>query len=541
MNGLMQNWQLTIDKILEHANRLYSTKRVTTMQPDGSLHRYTYGDLYQRAKRLAKALTQLGVEPGDRIGTFAWNNYQHLELYYAIPGAAAVCHTLNIRLFPEQLAYIVNHADDKIVFIDGTLLPLYEQVAPQATGVQYHVLFNASREAARRLPNVLFYEDLIEGTDEDFAWRSTDENMAMGLCYTSGTTGEPKGVLYSHRSMFLHTLGESQPNALGIAEKDMVLVVVPQFHAMAWGLPFAAPAAGAELIMPGPHLRPEPLADLIATERVTIAAGVPTIWNGLYYELKQTPRDTSCVRALVVGGSAMPRSLTEAYESQLGINVVHAWGMTELSPLGTVARLMAKHDTLSAQAQWDVKAKQGYPILGVELRIVDEVGAVLPWDGRTIGELQVRGPWIISQYFRRPITPDCMTADGWFRTGDVVTIDPDGYMTITDRIKDLVKSGGEWISTVELESAIIGHPKVLEAAVIAIPDEKWSERPLACVVRTPDGYNLTEQEIQEYLASQVAKFWIPDRIVFIDEVPKTSVGKFDKKVLRQQFVEGQLG
>jgi acyl-CoA synthetase (AMP-forming)/AMP-acid ligase II len=393
MNGLMQNWQLTIDKILEHANRLYPTKRVTTMQPDGSLHRYTYADLYQRVKRLAKALTQLGVEPGDRIGTFAWNNYQHLELYYAIPGAAAVCHTLNIRLFPEQLAYIVNHADDKIVFIDGTLLPLYEKVAPQATGVQYHVLFNAPREAASRLPNVRFYEDLIEGADEDFAWRSTDENMAMGLCYTSGTTGDPKGALYSHRSMFLHTLGESLPNALGVAEKDRVLVVVPQFHAMAWGLPFAAPAAGAELIMPGPHLRPEPLADLIATERVTIAVGVPTIWNGLYYELKQTPRDISCVRALVVGGSAMPRSLTEAYESQLGVNVVHAWGMTELSPLGTVSRLMAKHDALSTQAQWDVKAKQGYPILGVELRIVDEVGAALPWDGKTMGELQVRGPW----------------------------------------------------------------------------------------------------------------------------------------------------
>ncbi len=481
------------------------------------------------------------MEPGDRVGTFAWNNYQHLELYFAIPGAAAVCHTLNIRLFPEQLAYIINHAEDKIVFIDGTLLPLYEKVAPQATGVQHHVLFNAPREAASRLPNVLFYEDLIEAADEDFAWRSTDENLAMGMCYTSGTTGEPKGALYSHRSMFLHTLGESQPNALGIGEKDIVLVVVPQFHAMSWGLPFAAPAAGAELIMPGPHLRPEPLADLIANERVTIAAGVPTIWNGLYYELKKTPRDISRVRALVVGGSAMPRSLTEAYESQLGVNVVHAWGMTEMSPLGTVSRLMAKHDGLSAQEQWDVKAKQGYPILGVELRIVDEVGAVLPWDGKTMGELQVRGPWIISQYFRRPITPDYMTADGWFRTGDVVTINPDGYMTITDRTKDLVKSGGEWISTVELESAIIGHPKVLEAAVIAVPDERWSERPMACVVRTQDGYDLTEQEVQEYLATKVAKFWIPDRIVFIEEVPKTSVGKYDKKVLRRQFAEGQLG
>jgi acyl-CoA synthetase (AMP-forming)/AMP-acid ligase II len=541
MNGLMQNWQLTIDKIIEHANRLYPHKRVTTMLPDGTLHRYTYGDLYKRVKRLAKALTVLGVNPGDRVGTFAWNNYQHLELYYAIPGAGAVCHTLNIRLFAEQLAYIVNHAEDKIVFIDGTLLPLYEKAAGDAPSVQAYVLFNAPRDVKTGLKNVLFYEDLIDGSDEDFAWRSTDENMAMGMCYTSGTTGEPKGALYSHRSMFLHTLGESMPNALGVAESDSILVVVPQFHAMSWGLPFAGPAAGADLVMPGPHLRPEPLARLIEEERVTIAAGVPTIWNGLYHELKQHPRDISCVRALVVGGSAMPRSLTKAYESELGVSVVHAWGMTEMSPLGTVSRLTGAHDGLSDEQKWDVKAKQGYPILGVELRIVDEVGKELPWDGKTMGELQVRGPWIISQYFRRPVASDYMTADGWFRTGDVVTIGADGYMTITDRTKDLVKSGGEWISTVELESAIIGHPKVLEAAVIAIPDEKWSERPMACVVRTQDGWDLSEEELTEYLEQHVAKFWVPDRIIFIDEVPKTSVGKFDKKVLRRMYKEGQLG
>ena len=541
MQGLMMNWQLTLDKLIEHANRLYPHKGVTTMQPDGSLHRMTYGEMYGRVKRLAKALVQLGVEPGDRVGTFAWNNYQHLELYYAIPGAGAVCHTLNIRLFPDQLGYIINHAEDKIVFIDGTLLPLYEKLAAQATGVQYHVLFNAPREAAGRLPNTLFYEDLIAGSDEDFTWRSTDENMAMGMCYTSGTTGEPKGALYSHRSMFLHTIGESQVNALGVSEADTVLVVVPQFHAMAWGLPYAAVGAGANLVMPGPHLKPEPLANLITQERVTIAAGVPTIWNGLYHELKQHPRDISCVRALVVGGAAMPRSLTQAYESELGVNVLHAWGMTEMSPLGTVSRLSSAHLDLDKEQQWDVKAKQGYPILGVELRIVDEVGEELPWDGKTMGELQVRGPWIIRQYFKREATTDYMTKDGWFRTGDVVTISPDGYMTITDRTKDLVKSGGEWISTVELENIIIGHPQVLEAAVIAVPDEKWSERPLAAVVRTRDGWELTEEDVLAYVGERAPKFWVPDRVIFIDEVPKTSVGKFDKKVLRRMYADGQLG
>lgn len=541
MNGLMMNWQLTLDKILEHGVRLYPHKQITTMQPDGSLHRYTYTDLHRRARRMAKALVKLGVQQGDRIGTFAWNDYQHLELYYAIPGAAAVCHTLNIRLFPDQLAYIVNHAEDKIVFVDGTLIPLYQKVAPHTQGVQHHVIFNAPREAKDALPNTLFYEDLIDDSDEDFAWLSTDENLAMGMCYTSGTTGEPKGALYSHRSMFLHTMGENSANALGVRESDVVLPVVPQFHAMAWGLPYACVASGADIVMPGPHLRPQPLADLIANERVTIAAGVPTIWNGLYHELRQNPRDISCVRALVVGGSAMPRSLIEGYEKELGVNVLHAWGMTEMSPLGTVSIPLKAHDTLGDVGRWDIKAKQGYPILGVELRIVDEIGRELPWDGKTMGELQVRGPWIIRQYFKRQPTRDYITEDGWFRTGDVVTMSPDGYMTITDRTKDLVKSGGEWISTVELENAIIGHPKVLEAAVIAIPDEKWSERPMACVVRTNDGWDLTAEELQGYLGQRVANFWVPEKVVFIDEVPKTSVGKFDKKVLRRQFAEGQLG
>lgn len=540
MQGLMMDYPLTLDRILEHAKRLFSHKRITTMLPDGSLHRYTYGDLYRRTKKLANALVGLGVDPGDRVGTFAWNNHQHLELYYGIPGAGAVCHTLNIRLFPEQLAFVVNHAEDKVIFIDATLLPLYERVADQIRCVQHYVLFNAPADIKTKLPNVSFYEDLLEGASEEFAWRSTDENMAMGLCYTSGTTGDPKGALYSHRSMYLHSMGGNLASALGVKESDVVLPVVPQFHAMAWGLPYVCAMSGAEIVMPGPHLQPAPLAHLIESEKVTIAAGVPTIWTGLYHELKANPRDISSVRSLVVGGSAMPRSLIEAYERELKVNVVHAWGMTEMSPLGTVSKLLSHHEALSDAEKWDIKAKQGYPIPGVETRIVDEMGKELPWDGKHMGELQVRGPWVSRQYFKRDPTPEQFTADGWFRTGDVVTMSPDGYMQIMDRTKDLVKSGGEWISTVELENQLMAHPQVMEAAVISIPDEKWSERPLAVVVPTSDARGLTSEMLAEFLVPHVAKFWIPDTILFIEEIPKTSVGKFDKKALCGRFAAGEL-
>lgn len=540
LNGQMMDYPLTLDRILEHANRIYPSKRITTKLPDGSLHRYTYADLHQRVRKLSKALVKLGIEPGDRIGTFGWNNYQHLELYYAIPGAGAVCHTLNIRLFPDQLTYVVNHAEDRIVFIDASLLPLFERVADDIQGVEHYVFYNAERDIETELENVLFYEDLIEDSDDSFDWRSTDERMAMGLCYTSGTTGNPKGALYSHRSMFLHSLGGNQANAVGITEPDVVLPVVPQFHAMAWGLPYSCAAAGAEMVMPGPHLQPVPLAEMIAEERVTVAAGVPSIWNGLYHELMANPRDISCIRALVVGGSAMPRTLIEAYERDLNVNVLHAWGMTEMSPLGTVSKISSRLNDASDAEKWDSKARQGYPIIGVEVRIVDEAGAELPWDGETMGELQVRGPWVIDRYYKMDVDESYITADGWFRTGDVVTMSPDGYMTITDRTKDLVKSGGEWISTVELENEIMAHPGVLEASVIAIPDEHWGERPLAAVVKTADAGDLSGDDIRDFLSDKVAKFWLPDVVVFVDEIPKTSVGKFDKKVLRTRHAEGEL-
>ncbi len=539
MDGLMMEYPLTIDRIVEHAGRMFPHKAVRTKRPDGSMHEYTYADLLGRSRRLAAGLAALGVEHGDRVGTFAWNHYQHLEMYFGIPGAGAVCHTLNVRLFPRQLAYIVNHAEDRVVCIDASVLPLYERVAGDISCVRHHVLVNAPPDIKTTLPNVVHYEDLIDGADDDFTWRSTDEQMAMGLCYTSGTTGDPKGALYSHRSMFLHTLGENQAMGLGLTESDVVLPVVPQFHAMAWGLPYACAMAGADVVMPGPHLQPAALAELIESQQVTVAAGVPSIWNGLYQELKTTPRDISCVRALVVGGSAMPRSLIDGYERELSVNVLQAWGMTELSPLGTVSKLQRHHLGLTEAQQLDVKALQGIPLAGVELRIVSDDGAELPWDGETMGELQARGPWVIRGYFKRDPTPEHFTADGWFRTGDVATMTPDGYMRITDRTKDLVKSGGEWISSVALEGALMGHDGVLEAAVIAVPDEKWSERPLAVVVRTAEGQVDTD-ELRRFLVERFAKFEIPDRFVFVDKLPKTSVGKFDKKVLRGRVSDGSL-
>ena len=541
LQGLMMDYPLTVDRILEHGCRVFPDARITTKQPDGALHRYRYADFYARVKRLANVLRALGIEPGERVGTFAWNTYQHLELYYAAPCSGAVLHTLNIRLFPEQLAYIVNHAEDKVVFIDASVLPIYERVAGQIEGVRHYVLMNAEPGIETRLPNVRHYEDLMREASGDFTWAVDDERQAMGLCYTSGTTGNPKGVLYSHRSVYLHSLGALQGNALNISARDVILPVVPMFHVLAWGLPYAGLLAGADFVMPGPHLQGPKLAQLLEEERVTCAAGVPSIWASLYQELKANPRDLSRVRSLIVGGSAMPRSLTEAYERDLGVNVVHAWGMTETSPLGTICVLHAEHDDLPRQQKWDIKERQGVPVAGIELRIVNDAGQELPWDGATMGELQARGPWVCKAYFKIEPTEEHFTADGWFRTGDVATISPDGYLHLTDRTKDLVKSGGEWISSVALENALMAHPQVLEAAVIAIPDERWAERPLAAVVPRPGAEPPSEEELLAHLAPNFLRFWLPDRVVCVEEIPKTSVGKFDKKVLRQRYAEGRLG
>jgi len=539
LSGLMMDYPLTLNTIVEHAGRMSPRKTIKTKQPDGSWREYSYAEFQRRVRRLGNALAALGLEPGERVATFAWNNYQHLELYFGIPCAGAVCHTLNIRLSHEQLKYIIDHAEDKIIFVDGTLLPLIEPIADQLRTVRHFVLFNAEADQAGKLPNVLHYEELMAAASDDYDWRCADENMALGLCYTSGTTGLPKGVLYSHRSMMLHTLGVLQAAALGPTEADVVLPVVPQFHAMAWGLPYAATWVGASIVMPGPHLQPAPLADMIESERVTIAAGVPTIWNGLYHELRQNPRDISSITQLVVGGSAMPRGLIEAYERDFGVNVVHAWGMTEMSPIGSVAKLQSQHQDLDAASRWDVKAKQGYFVPGVDARIADDEGKELPWDGETMGELQVRGYWVAGQYYKREDDAEHFTDDGWFRTGDVGAIDRDGYMTITDRTKDLVKSGGEWISSVDLENMLISHPDVREAAVIAVPDERWGERPLAVLVPLDGEYD--PQALNAYLLEHFPKFWLPDRYIVVEEIPKTGVGKMDKKVLRQLHADGELG
>ncbi len=539
LSGLMMDYPLTLNTIVEHANRMTPQKTIKTKLPDGGWHEYSYADFHGRVRRLGNVLEALGVEPGDRVATFAWNNYQHLEFYFGIPCAGAVIHTLNIRLSHEQLKYIIDHAEDKVIFVEASLLPLIEPIAAQLDTVERFVVFNLADGQSCSVPNASRYEDLMAAADAEYPWRCVDEKMAMGLCYTSGTTGMPKGVLYSHRSMMLHTLGVLQAAALGPTETDVALAVVPQFHAMAWGLPYACAWVGASMVMPGPHLQPAPLADMIESERVTIAAGVPTIWNGLYHELRRNPRDISSITQLVVGGSAMPRGLIAAYERDFGVNVVHAWGMTEMSPIGSVAKLQTRHQDLDAAGCWDIKAKQGYFVPGVDARIVDDQGKELPWDGETMGELQVRGYWVAGRYYKIARDKEHFTDDGWFRTGDVATIDENGYMTITDRTKDLVKSGGEWISSVDLENMLISHPDVLEAAVIAVPDERWGERPLAILVPLDGGQDV--EALNAYLLEHFPKFWLPDDYIVVEEIPKTGVGKMDKKKLRQWRSDGRLG
>lgn len=533
LHGLMMDYPLTLNTILEHARRMTPEKKIKTKLADGAWREYSYAELYRRVKRLCNALEALGVQPGDRVGTLAWNSFEHVELYFGVPLAGAVCHTLNIRLPQNQLAYIINHAEDKVIFVDGSLVPLLEPIARQLETVKRFVVFNAREDQQINLPNALRYEDLMAAASESYAWRCADEKMAMALCYTSGSTGPPKGVLISHRAMVLHTFCVLAGVAFGLTERDVVLPVVPQFHAMAWGLPYASAYVGATMIMPGPHLKPDALAEMIESERVTIAAGVPTIWNGLYHELRRKPRDVSCIEQLIVGGSAMPRGLIEAYEKELGVNVVHAWGMTEMSPIGSVSKLQSRHDALDADSRWDIKAKQGYFVPGVEARIVDHADEELAWDGETMGELQVRGYWVAGQYYKNPHDQEHFTQDGWLRTGDVATIDADGYMNIADRSKDLVKSGGEWISSVDLENTLMSHPDVLEAAVIAMPNERWGERPLAVIVPLKAGVD--HAALDDYLLGHFPKFWLPDDYAVVDAIPKTGVGKMDKKALRARY------
>jgi fatty-acyl-CoA synthase len=541
MQGLMQDFPLAIPHLFGRAERYFADKEIITSLPAGR-QCITYGEWAERTRRLGGVLDRLGISGDGRVGTFSWNTARHLELYFAAPCSGRVLHTLNLRLFPEQITYIVNHAEDEVIFVDRTVAGLLWPLLPTFTTVRHIVViedggdFDTSDVGPGKERHD--YEELLASA-EAVEWHVDDENQAASMCYTSGTTGNPKGVVYSHRSTVLHTFAACFADGVGIRETDRILPVVPMFHANAWGLAHAGVAAGSDLILPGPNMTPKALADLIVDERCTVAAGVPTIWMGVLPEL--AGRDTSSLRIVPCGGSAVPKSLSEAWREQVGLPIFQAWGMTETSPVATVGQILSKHADLPEEEKADIRAMQGLPVIGVDLRVVDEMDLTteVPWDGETRGELQAAGPWIARTYYNDDRSADSFTDDGWLRTGDVATVHPDGYVKLVDRTKDVVKSGGEWISSVDLENEIMANPKVAEAAVIGVAHPKWSERPMACVVVKP-GETLTKDEVLEFLTDRVAKWWLPDDVVFIDEVPKTSVGKFSKKDLREQFKDHEL-
>nr|CUV59007.1 Medium-chain-fatty-acid--CoA ligase [Ralstonia solanacearum] len=529
---------LLISTIIEHAARNYGSTEVVSRRVEGDggeLHRTTYAAVRDRAKQLANALAALGVQPGERIGTLAWNGYRHLEIYYGVSGSGAVCHTINPRLFPDQVAYIVNHADDQYVFFDLTFVPLVEGLAPHCPNVKGWVAMTDRAHMPASSVPMLCYEDLLAAQRAEYTWPLFDENTASSLCYTSGTTGNPKGALYSHRSTVLHSYGSALPDALGCSAQDVILPVVPMFHVNAWGLPYSVPLVGAKLVFPGPKLDGASLYELFEQEQVSFSAGVPTVWLGLLQHVQGKGLKFSSFRRTVIGGSACPPAMIRTLNA-LGVEVIHAWGMTEMSPLGTTCKLMSKHNGLPDETRQQVLERQGRAIYGVEMKIVDGNGHELPWDGKAFGDLHVRGPWTIASYYRNGQSP---LVDGWFPTGDVANIDPDGYMQITDRSKDVIKSGGEWISSIDVENVAAAHPAVHMAACIACRHPKWDERPLLVVMKKP-GAELTRDEMLRYFEGKVAKWWIPDDVVFVTEIPLTATGKMQKLKLREQFRDYQL-
>ena len=531
MLGVMSERPLLVSAILDHAAAYHRDTEIVSRSVEGTIYRHTYAEAERRSKRLARALLQLGIKPGERIGTLAWNTFRHFELYYGISGIGAVCHTINPRLFDDQIVYIVNHASDRLLFVDTTFLPLVERLAPQFPKDCRFVLLS---EAETSLPIVGRYDDLIADQSEEFDWPEFDERTAASLCYTSGTTGNPKGALYSHRSTVLHALGASLPDAIPLSARDTVCPVVPLFHACGWAAAYTAPMNGTKLVLPGPRLDGPSLYELFETEGVTVSLGVPTVWLAFEGYLSATGKRCSSLRRVLSGGSAVPPSLIEAFERR-GIQMVHAWGMTEMSPLGTVAALKAKHLRLEAGAQTPIKAKQGRPVFGVELKILDEAGLPQPHDGKSMGELLVRGPWIVSGYFDdAEASAATIEADGWFHTGDVATIDPDGYMQITDRRKDIIKSGGEWISSIDLENAAVAHDDVAEAAVIAVPHPRWGERPLL-IVAPATGRKPDRDGLIALLARDFPRWMLPDDVVVVPELPHTATGKLMKTRLREMF------
>jgi len=538
LESTMSDFPLTVGMIFRHGRAVYADSEVVTFEGDHS-RRATYSQVADRVEQLAAALARLGVVEGTRVGTFCWNTQEHLEVYLAVPSMGAVLHTLNIRLFPEQLAYVIEHGQDEVVVVDESVTPLLAKVAPELTTVHTFVVTGGGDPGAlaeATSARIVGYEELLAAEQPGFSWPEVDERSAAAMCYTSGTTGNPKGVVYSHRSTWLHSFAANSANALGISEADRVLPIVPMFHANAWGIPYAAWLAGADHLMPNRFLQAEPLARFVEAERPTFSGAVPTIWADVLRHSREHPVDLSSLRLVVCGGSAVPRSLMEAFDQEHGVRIVQAWGMTETSPLGAVAHPPRGVEP-GTEEEMDWRARTGRVAGGVELRIVDDVGAPLPWDDEAVGEIEVRGPWITAAYHRDP-SPEKFD-DGWLRTGDVGRVSPEGFLQITDRAKDVIKSGGEWISSVELETILVAHPALAEASVVGVPDERWTERPLACVVRA-EGSDVTAAELREFLAGHVAAWQLPERWAFIAEVPKTSVGKFDKKVLRARYAADEL-
>ncbi len=533
--GTMMDFPLTIQMVFRHGRKVHATSSVITWTGAGA-RRVSFEETARRVEQLAAALARLGIRPGDRVGTFMWNDQEHMEAYFAVPCMGAVLHTLNLRLFPDQLAWVVNHAEDKVIIVDDSVAPLLARVASQLGTVKDIIVTGSGSAAGLEAggARVHRYDALLAAEQPGFAWPEVDERSAMAMCYTTGTTGEPKGVVYTHRSMVLHTFGVSTSAVIPLTNKDKALVIVPQFHAMAWGLPYACWAGGIDLLMPERFLQPEPLAKMIGIEKPTYAAAVPTIWNGLLYYSESTPTDLSSLRMVTCGGSAVPRALIQEFKDRHGVPIIQGWGMTETSPVAAIS-WPPREAPEAEDVEWF--AKTGRVIFGVELRIVDEAGNELPWDGKSIGEIEVRGPWVAGAYYKENATEKFH--DGWLRTGDVGTIDEHGFIQITDRAKDVIKSGGEWISSVELENSLMAHPDVVEAAVVGVPDQRWDERPLACVVLKP-GAPRDAKAVRDFLSDKVAKWWLPERYAFVDEIPKTSVGKFDKKLLRARHANGEL-
>ena len=541
MLGLMMDRPLLISSIAEHAAKYHAGREIVSVTVDNPRHRYTCGDCIGRAKQLANALERLGLERGDRVGTIAWNDYRHVELYYGVSGAGFVCNTINPRLFPEQLIFIINHAADRYVFVDPMFVPLLEAFADKIAGVEgFIVLTDDEHMPDTSLKNAMSYEALIGGESSDYEWPDFDERTASALCYTSGTTGDPKGVLYNHRSTLLHAYASLAPDVMDLSSRDCVLPVVPLFHVNAWGVPYSVLMVGAKLVLPGPKMGDgEALYALMDSEDVSLALGVPTVWLALLQYTDKAGKRLDKLRRSIVGGAAVPRAMIQAFRDKHGVELRQGWGMTEMSPVGCVNSLKAGLDSLSDEEKLDLAVKAGRGVYGCEMRIVDDEGNELPWDGEAYGALQVRGPWICSDYFKLEGSADSHTDDGWFDTGDVATIDPEGYMAITDRTKDVIKSGGEWISSIELENAAMDHPAIAEAAVIGVSHPKWTERPLLVVVKA-EGRDISKEEMLAYFDGKVATWWIPNDVVFVDELPHTATGKVKKIELRKQFADYQF-